>query len=113
MPLDKFFTSGWKRKASEGQKQRAFHKKHWPVGSQFKPSEETVQLWMREGKTGQWFHVRNMAPEESRMELDAWRDNNPGWEFKSEDREPRQAKKEKPLGPDAKRGYGPPRKKWD
>lgn len=83
MPIDKFFTSAWKWKAGESQKQRARHRVQWPAGSQYKASEETVQLWMRESGTEmKWFHCRNVARTVARIEMEEWRANNPGWEFR-------------------------------
>lgn len=94
--MDKFFTSAWKRGPSPQMHQRALHKRTWPGQTHYQPSQETMQLWMKQDG-GEWVHVRNLAPEESRKELLAWRENNPGWQFGLKEKEKAVQSKPKKL----------------
>ena len=81
-PFDNYFKSTWKRKTPASRQQGAIHKSHWPAGSHFKPSEETMKLLMREHGSEVWTHVRNLAPQIAKDELAAWKRENPNHTFK-------------------------------
>lgn len=82
MPFDKFFSSQAKRKATPGlQKMKvaaAIHRRSWPAGNRY---ERSVALWMKGGGRD-WWHFVNVPARTAQDELEAWRDNNPGFEFK-------------------------------
>lgn len=79
MPLDKFFTSGYRRRSKTREVVAAQHKGRWPQSGQFKA---TIPLLMRHPKEcPAWTHVATLSREESAAEVAAWVENNPGWEF--------------------------------
>lgn len=107
MPIDKYFTSGYKSDTRVQSRNiaAAKMKRGWPVEAQFQRSEETVKLWMREeGKEG-WFHVRNLAPAVALDEKEAWTGSNQGWEFKLTMKKKREQPVPKKFGPKSKTGY--------
>lgn len=81
MPLDKFFTSDWKRKPGPNKKGQVAGKmrRSWPKGSQY---ETPVRLEMREKAGGDWSHFLNVPPTEAERELSEWERNNPDHAFR-------------------------------
>lgn len=78
MPFDKFFQSNAKRKAGPVQTVAAQHRARWPKGQ---PFERNVALMMKGGGRD-WWHFVNVPASIAQTELEAWRENNPGFEFK-------------------------------
>lgn len=81
MPFDKFFSSGHKRKQSESERMAARHRLQWPEGTQ---KEAKIKLFMRGGGRD-WWHFLDVPASCIAEELDAWREMNPGFDFRAEE----------------------------
>jgi hypothetical protein len=113
VPLDKFFSSEYKRRGrSASGTMAARHRMGWPAEAKFGPA---TKMEMRlAGTKDEWYHVINVPASVARVEIEAWREANPEHEFRYPDGIPALKEKKMEKKPVIETLKVPGRrKKWD